>query len=166
MSDADDVIDATAGLAPGLPIAELRRQRPDLRRLSQTSYDAALRPKEPRSFSYAERAARGARMARLWRDEALERHYLDRLAAEGAGALIAAYADPATGPDLGPRAAAVLRHVDLVPLTPEKAPRADVAALLAAGLDDRDVVTLAGLIAFVNYQLRVVAGLRMLKGGP
>ena len=166
MSDApiEDVIDAAAGLEPGSALAELRRRRPDLRRLSQTSYDAALRPKDPRNFSHAERAALAARMARLWGDEALERHYLDRLAAEGAGALVAAYADPATAPDLGPRAAAILRHVDLVTLTPEKATRADVERLREAGLDDRDVVTLAGLIAFVNYQIRVVAGLRMLKG--
>ena len=49
-------------------------------------------------------------------------------------------------------------------LTPEKATRADVERLREAGLDDRDVVTLAGLIAYVNYQIRVVAGLRMLKG--
>jgi len=162
----DDVIDMVASLDPDSPVAELRRRRPDLRRLSQTSYDAALRPQEPRNLSYAERAALAARMARLWKDEALERHYLDRLAAEGAGALVAAYADPATGPDLGPRAAAILRHVDLVTLTPEKATRADVERLIAAGLDDRDAVTLAGLIAYVNYQIRVVAGLRMLRGGP
>jgi uncharacterized protein YciW len=41
-----------------------------------------------------------------------------------------------------------------------------VERLIAAGLDDRDAVTLAGLIAYVNYQIRVVAGLRMLRGGP
>ena len=30
-------------------------------------------------------------------------------------------------------------------------------------LDDADIVTLAGIIAFVNYQVLVVAGLKMLR---
>ncbi len=45
-------------------------------------------------------------------------------------------------------------------------PRSADDTARAVGLDDRDAVTLAGLIAYVNYQIRVVAGLRMLRGGP
>ena len=53
--------------------------------------------------------------------------------------------------------------MDLVTRQPAQATRDDIAALKGAGLDDRDVVTLAGLIAFINYQILVVAGLSMLR---
>jgi uncharacterized protein YciW len=72
--------------------------------------------------------------------------------------------DPAWMPADGEsRLAAILRHVDLVTLTPKQATRVNIEALSAAGLDDRDIVALAGLIAFVNYQVLVVAGLKMLR---
>lgn len=61
------------------------------------------------------------------------------------------------------RLVAILAHVDLVTLSPKEATRANIEKLTAAGLDDRDIVTLAGLIAFVNYQVLVVAGLKMLR---
>jgi uncharacterized protein YciW len=64
-----------------------------------------------------------------------------------------------------PRLAAIVRHVDLVTLTPGRATRDDIDALRDAGLNEDDIVTLSGIIAFVNYQARVAAGLRMLKGG-
>jgi uncharacterized protein YciW len=35
-------------------------------------------------------------------------------------------------------------------------------ALRTAGLDDADIVRLSELIAFVSYQIRVVAGLRLM----
>ncbi len=53
--------------------------------------------------------------------------------------------------------------MDLVTLKPREATRANIEALYAVGLDDRDIVTLAGLIAFVNYQVLVVAGVKMLR---
>ncbi|MNL31175.1 hypothetical protein D3C87_1529500 [compost metagenome] len=46
---------------------------------------------------------------------------------------------------------------------PKAATRENIEKLYAAGLDDRDIVTLAGIIAFVNYQVLVVAGLKMLR---
>lgn len=73
-------------------------------------------------------------------------------------------ADPGHGAIVAdPRLDAMLAHVDLVTLSPKEATRANVEKLSAAGLDDRDIVTLAGLIAFVNYQVLVVAGLKMLR---
>ena len=55
------------------------------------------------------------------------------------------------------------RQADLLTLAPRTATRGDIAALTAAGLAEADIVRLAELAAFVNYQLRVVAGLRLLK---
>ena len=58
--------------------------------------------------------------------------------------------------------AALLAHTDLLTTRPAEATRDDLAALHAAGLDTTDVVTAAQLVAFVNFQLRVAAGLALL----
>jgi uncharacterized protein YciW len=55
------------------------------------------------------------------------------------------------------------RYADRLTLAPREATRADIEALKAAGLGDADIVRLAELAGFVNYQLRVVAGLKLLK---
>jgi uncharacterized protein YciW len=157
-----DVIDTVLDLARSPATAGLRDSRATMKRLTQTSYAAALRPQEPRNFSYAMRAALAARMAALWKSDRLAAHYRGVLAAEAAGDADPKIADPGFSPGDG-RLAAILRHVDLVTLSPKRATRENIEALKAAGLDDRDIVTLAGLIAFVNYQVLVVAGLNMLQ---
>jgi uncharacterized protein YciW len=58
--------------------------------------------------------------------------------------------------------AALLVHTDLLTEHPAEATRDDLAALHAVGLDTTDIVTAAQLIAFVNFQLRVAAGLALL----
>jgi uncharacterized protein YciW len=72
--------------------------------------------------------------------------------------------DPAWTPDdPKSRLAVVLLHIDLVTLTPKTGHARPISRRFAVGLDDRDIVTLAGLIAFVDYQVLVAAGLRMLR---
>ncbi|MBA3519315.1 MAG: CMD domain protein [Rhizobiales bacterium] len=155
------MIDRAAGISPGSELAALRRARADNVRLSQASHDAALNPRDCGNISRGERAALACRMARLLKDERLERHYRELLDAAG-DAETAPVADPdgQTAPD--PRLTAIVRHVELVTLTPALATRTDIEQLKSAGLTDRDIVTLSGLIAFVNYQARVAAGLRLL----
>jgi uncharacterized protein YciW len=48
-------------------------------------------------------------------------------------------------------------------LAPREATRQDIEALKVVGLSEADIVRLSELAAFVNYQLRVVAGLKLLK---
>ncbi|MGA0562787.1 CMD domain-containing protein [Ancylobacter sp. VNQ12] len=158
-----DVIESVLKLDPSSPIPALRDERATLKRLTQTSYTAALRPQEPRNFPYAMRAALAARIAAAWKSDELAAHYRALLLAESPSELETQIADPAFRPAEPGRLAAVLRHVDLVTLAPKNATRADIEALKAVGLDDTDIVTLAGLIAFVNYQVLVVAGLAMLR---
>lgn len=167
-----DVIDKVLGLSPGSPLALLRQQRGKLKQLTQTSYQAALHPAEPRNFSYAERAALAARMAALWNSPELSEYYRQLAQTEGAVGKVLSMMQPGWKPhddidnpagEPGVRLSAVLRHVDLVTRNPKDATRANIETLYAAGLDDRDIVTLAGLIAFVNYQVLVVAGLKMLR---
>ena len=40
----------------------------------------------------------------------------------------------------------------------------DIAGLQTAGVSDADIVRLCELVAFLAYQLRVVAGLRLMTG--
>jgi uncharacterized protein YciW len=159
-----DVIDKAAGLDPTTGAGALRRERPEILRLSQTSHRAALLPKDSRNLPEVERAALACRIARLLKDEALAAHYATLLDGEGAGFAAEVLADPSITSAVDARTTAILRHVDLLTLAPEKATHGDVEKLMSTGLTDQDVVTLTGLIAFVNYQARVVAGLRMLKG--
>ncbi|WP_077963043.1 CMD domain-containing protein [Ensifer adhaerens] len=160
----NDVIDTVLGLDRFPDLLALREQRAKLRHLSQTSYQAALRPADPRNFSYALRAALAARMAALWKSQELSAHLRALLEREEEGPALASLTDPGKGTEaVDPRLQAILAHVDLVTLSPKEATRAHIEKLLAAGLDDRDIVTLAGLIAFVNYQVLVVAGLKMLR---
>lgn len=159
-----DVIGTVLGLDRFPDLQALREQRAKLKQLSQTSYQAALRPADPRNFSYALRAALAARMAALWKSQELSAHFRALLEREDEGSALASIADPGNGAeDADPRLQAILAHVDLVTLSPKEATRTNIEKLAAAGLDDRDIVTLAGLIAFVNYQVLVTAGLKMLR---
>lgn len=157
-----DVIDAILGLEKFPHVLQLREQRAKMKHLTQTSYIAAIHPTEPRNFSYGLRAALAARMAGLWKSTELRAHYVDLLKTERPE--LQSIADPAFEPDgSDPRIATILAHVDLVTLSPKEATRTNIEKLEAAGLDDADIVTLAGIIAFVNYQVLVVAGLKMLR---
>lgn len=158
-----DTIDAVAGIAPGSFLAALRQRRPEIVALSQRSEDAAIRPEREGSFGYGLRAALACRIARLLKDDELSAHYRAMLGSSGRA--VHSVADGATAGEDDPPLTAILRHVDFVTLAPEKATRDDIDALHAAGFSNADIVTLSGIIAFVNYQARVIAGLRMLKAG-
>lgn len=159
-----DVINDVLGLSENSDIANLRQQRGKLQQFTQSSYEAAFRPEDPRNFSYAERAAFALRMANLWNSKELAAQYKAVLDNEVSSGDLVDVSNPAFMPaDEGSRLAVILRHIDLVTLSPKEATRENIERLYAAGLDDRDIVTLAGLIAFVNYQVLVIAGLKMLR---
>ena len=160
---AADLIETLGGAGPAL--AEVLAERAEIMRLSQAAHDAVLLPHAPGGISHAERAALAARMARWHRDEALEVHYRERLAKAGEISTLAAVATGAAPAQAAQdaRLRAIIRHVDLVTLAPKDATKADIAALVAAGVAEPDIVRLAELIAFVNYQVRVIAGLRLLE---
>jgi CMD domain protein len=158
-----DVMDSLAGLSPGSPLAELRRQRPDVVRHMQRSDDAIFAPADDGGLTRSERAAAALRVATLLRDGALSQHYRARLAAlDLSGALANSVEGKAKVTE--PRWDAILAHVDLVTRGPGAAERRDIDNLLAAGLSSHAVVSLSQLIAYVNFQSRVLAGLRMLGG--
>jgi len=159
----NDVMDALASLPPGSPLAELRRQRPDVVEHLQGSDDVIFSPADDGGLSRAERAAGALRVATLLRDTVLSEHYRTRLAPLDSDGTLARTVEGGARITEG-RWDAILAHVDLVTRGPGSAEHKDIDNLLAAGLSSHAVVSLSQLIAYVNFQSRVLAGLRALKG--
>ncbi|WP_114946140.1 CMD domain protein [Microvirga calopogonii] len=65
---------------------------------------------------------------------------------------------------LGSRLVAALEHAHLLVFHPRDANPAALQRLLDAGWSTTDIVTLSQLVAFLSFQIRVVAGLRALAG--
>jgi CMD domain protein len=158
-----DVMDTLADLPPGSPLAELRRQRPDVVKHLQGSDDVIFSPADDGGLTRAERAAAALRAAQMLRDETLKAHYRALLDALDPGGMLAKTVEGGAQITEG-RWDAILAHVDLVTRGPGSAERKDIDNLLAAGLSSHAVVSLSQLIAYVNFQSRVLAGLRALKG--
>ena len=153
----ETIVAKAAGISAVSPLAGVLSGRKDILELTEKSHDAALRPKQPGGLPHQERATLACRITKLNHEEALTRHY-DSLV----GGYNREMAD--TGFDGGGdiRLRAILRHTDLVAVEPKDAVVGDIEALQSAGIADADIVRLSELIAFVSYQIRVVAGLRLM----
>lgn len=137
-------------------IAEAARSRANIIGLSQAAEDAVLRPKDAGAFAHDLRAALAARVARLAADEKLAEHYLASAGTK------TALADPAeTGKAY--QLETVLAFIDKVANRTSDIRAEDVARLQAAGVSDADIVRLCELVAFLAYQVRVIAGLRLMQ---
>jgi len=162
----ENTVARVVGIKPDSPLAKLIATRADTFALTQTTETAALKPRDPGGLSHAERAALACRMARLNQAEQLAAHYgRDLFTATDTDPILAQIADPATPDSIlaNARLAALVHHVDKVTTQPREASAADIQALRTAGLIDADIVRLSELIAFVNYQLRLIAGLQLLQ---
>lgn len=169
----DDVISALAGVAPGSPAAELRRQRPEAMQHAQGSYTALFDPTEPVGLSPAERLASALRVSAIHAAAEAADHYRQRLVEAGASPEIVAAAaleDAGSGsqpdPEVPSRLQAIFRHVDLLSTHPVDATPDDLQALADAGLATVEIVVLSQIIAFVSFQVRVVAALQLIAGRP
>jgi len=134
----------TIAMLAGAGAAPVLAHRADLMAASARNERAVMRPDDPGGLSHAERLAIASRIALRNGDAALAAHYA------------------ADAPAADARWTAILRHVDLVTDHPKDATRADIAALRRAGIAEADIVRLSQVIAFVNYQVRVIAGLRLI----
>ncbi len=157
MSTFDTTAMTVAELRADSPAATAALTRAEIFDMSQAAECAVLAPKEEGAWSHELRAALAARIARLNGDLVLSTHYSAR-----AGDL-AVLADPdaeiATS-ELG----LVVAFMDKVALVTSQVEAGDVTALQDANVSDADIVRLAELNAFVSYQVRVIAGLRLLNG--
>jgi len=162
---ATDLLNQLASLDPGSPTAELRAGRPDVARYAQGSYDALLAPADPAGVSLAERALIALRVAVLSANQPLTAHYRAQLVQLNVAAPTIAAVEqfPATG-SLTSRLTAILRHVDRLTNEPHRASAAHIAELQAEGLSASDIVTIAQLIAFLTFQVRLLVGVQLLAG--
>jgi alkylhydroperoxidase domain protein len=146
----DDAISDLAGVQPGSALAELRAQRPEATRHAQGSYNA-LFANPSGSLTLIERLSAAQHVATLHSATGAAEHYRKLRQDAGAGSS---------------RLPAILRHADLLATRPRQARPEDLQALADAGLSTAEIVTLSQVIAFVSFQVRVIAGLQLLADRP
>ncbi|HCT9181608.1 TPA: alkylhydroperoxidase domain protein [Corynebacterium aurimucosum] len=170
-----DIINLLAGVEGD--VAKLRERRPEAKENAQASFAALLEPSTPGTFSYAERYAIATFVAGVYQATPAVAFYSDLLAEESeelaAEISRAVERGITTGPysgggftlfDVSPRLAAALDFAHLLIFHPKDASPAAIGHLQAAGWSDDDIVTLAQLISFLSFQLRVAHGLSVLAG--
>ncbi len=167
---AADLVAQLAGLSPEDSVAALRAARADATRYTQGSHDALfsadvldltlterlyaawyaawLTPSVPAAQAYR------ARLLAVDDDAAASAALLDKIEARGINAIEA---------PINPRLATILAHTHALITQPVATGKPELTPLQAAGLSTRAIVALAQLVAFVSYQVRVVAALQALK---
>jgi uncharacterized protein YciW len=155
MTDTDsataDVIDRAAGLAPGDPLHAARRFRAKVVEATEASHDALLF--DPvQGLSTEDRLRVAAHACRIAGAATLVQHYEALLTAAPRRDAPAAAALPA-----------MQRFAEALITNPRLGDRAALETLRRVGLDDAAIVALAQLVAFLSYQLRVVAGLQAMR---
>lgn len=158
-----DVIDLLAGLEPHSRIAQLRHLGDEVRNATQGSFEALFEPQAFGGLPRVERELVALRVAVLQQDTALAAFHRERARSHraDAGLLYATERQP-DRPVGGDRWTEMLRFIDRLTLEPALARLSHLKALQRHGLVPRDIVILAQLVAFTNYQVRVLAGLRAL----
>jgi CMD domain protein len=158
-----DLIDSAAGLVAGSSLQTTRAKRDKVAAATQGSYDAIFDPALP-GLSFAERLLVALDIALLSGVEPVAAQYREQLAQQ---TLTDAERSVLTGgPHLlpeEPRLRAILTFSRTLTLAPVEGDQEALLKLPAAGLATPDVITLGQLIAFVAYQVRLVAGLRALS---
>lgn len=155
-----DVIDQAVPLALDDALYGLRRERLKVVDATQGSYDAMFSA-DVQGITVVERLAVALHACQLSAAHRLAAHYRQRLIDQGA--------DPdglLRAPDA--RLATILDFAGKLMLRPLDGDKTSVDALLAAGLDTPAIVALGQLIAFLSYQVRLVAGLQAMAAadGP
>ncbi len=170
----DDLVDRLAGLIENGATHLLRHRRDKVALATQGSYEGLFDPSLP-GLSMNERLLVALYACRLSKAETLAAHYRSCLAErvpsangdssqalpEQAVAEDGADAELASLPNL--RLRAMLNFTRTLILNPIAGDKAALQALPAAGISTPEVVTLAQLIAFLSYQIRLVSGLSAMQ---
>lgn len=160
-----DVVDEILGDARTDRVIALRAQKPELAEQMQSYYDAVFCPNADSAdaFSPEDRLLVAIRAASTTGSTAVADWYVDQAQRAGVSMNDLERAkrveEPWPGED---RLGSVMRHVDLVTRRPVESSRADIDALLAAGFSPAGIVVISQVIAYVSYQLRLVAAFRAL----
>ncbi|GAB3629804.1 CMD domain protein [Pandoraea terrae] len=158
-----DVVDRVAGLAVGSATHTLRHRRDKVATATQGSYDGLFDPSLA-GLPLTERLLVALYACRLTPCATLAAHYRAALAQHDVDAASLAAVETGAPEDVSdPRLRAILTFTRTLIENPVAGDRAALHTLPAAGLTTPAVVALAQLIAFLSYQIRLVAGLQALK---
>jgi uncharacterized peroxidase-related enzyme len=156
-----DLVDACVPLAPGQPTHAVRHARAPVVSATQASHDGLFSP-DVAGIGVAERLAAAVLACQLSQAPALAQHHRALLLAQGGEA--PAWVEAITAGQwqalLPPRLATILGFTAKLIERPIEGDRSAVQALLRAGLTVPACVALAQLVAFLSYQVRLVAGLQ------
>jgi CMD domain protein len=162
-----DVVNAILGADENSPIVALRNQKPTLVTELQDYYDAIFLP-DPESaaaFPPADRFVVAVRVASFTGSSAVAEWYADLATSAGVESeAISRARDTTVEWDGDSSLDAAIRHADLLTTRPSDASPASLQALKDAGFSPAGIVSLSQTVAFVSYQLRLIAGLRALGG--
>ncbi len=158
-----DVVYRILGVNDQGPIAELRNQKPEQIEELQAYYLALFEPEEAsaQAFPLVDRYLIAVRVASHTNSVAVANWYADLAGKAGVEEAVIARARNVneSWDDNTPLGAAV-HHADLLTTHPSAAQKTDLQALKDAGYTPAGIVSLSQTIAFVSYQLRLIAGLR------
>ncbi|MEX3517086.1 alkylhydroperoxidase domain protein [Corynebacterium camporealensis] len=158
-------------------ILDLRARRADAQENAQASFSALLEPENPGTFTYTERYAVAAFIAGITQDTRAYEFYAELLSDDSSlnlqpaitrGRIAGPYHDGEfvtfSVLDYGERLAAAFDFAHLLIFHPKDATPGAIGHLQEAGWSDDDIVSLAQLISFLAFQLRVIHGLNVLGG--
>lgn len=145
MSQPTDLLAALADIDPASELAQARAERHAATQHTQGSYDV-LFTQDDEDLPLAERFALAAQVAAWHGASRLEAHYRQPNQPHSA------------------RFDAGLTFAELLSLHPVDAAPQHIETLQRAGWSPRGIVTLAQLVAFVSFQSRLLAGLRLFNG--
>lgn len=149
---------AESGVAESEPAGAVALHRAKIMEMTQAAENAVLAPARPGAWPADIRAALAARIARLNGEANLAGRYAARISDVKAAPL----ADPAND-GVAQHMGEVIAFMDKVAAHTREVKAEDIEALKAAGIGDADIVRLAELNAFLAYQIRVIAGLKLMR---
>lgn len=162
-TSAGDVVDAIVGLRPTDALYATRHARHKVSSATQASYELFFDPAAT-GISLTERLLVAWHACLLSGAADLAQHYREALDAHevDSGVLDAIQANSLEQLS-ATRLKAMLVFAGKLITRPIEGDEAALKALQAAGMTTPDVVTLAQLVAFLSYQVRLVAGLAAMK---
>ncbi|AFI92685.1 alkylhydroperoxidase domain protein [Pectobacterium parmentieri] len=148
-----DVLDALAEISPDSTLAEARKTREAATRHTQGSYNALFNAAahDNATLPLSLRFWFATKISGWQQDEQLQHFYAERLA-------------DFPEPTLTPALQLALDHAERLTKTPVQAAPSHVNMLEQTGWSVDDIVTLSQLIAFVNFQSRLLRGYRLIAG--
>ena len=158
-----DLIDKMMGLQPGQPLYALRHQRAKVVAATQASHEALFDAALP-GISLPHRLLTALYACSLSASGKLATHYRSELVALGTDALWIQDVETTQMTHISdPQLLALLAFTRTLTNNPIDGDKAALLKLSAAGLSTPAIVALAQLVAFLSYQMRVVAGLEAMQ---